>query len=327
MAEITFREALRDAMSEEMRRDPNVFLMGEEVAEYNGAYKVSQGMLDEFGARRVIDTPITELGFAGIGVGAAMTGTRPIIEFMTWNFALLASDQIINHAAKMFTMSGGEFPVPMVFRGCNGYATWVGSQHSQSFEGIYAKYPGLKVVIPSCPYDAKGLMKTAIRDNDPVIFLESEMMYGNKQDIPDEEYLIPFGKGDIKREGKDVTVVAWSKMVWLVKEVADKMEAEEGISIEIVDPRTIRPFDEEIIIESVKKTNRLVIVEEDYPFASVGSEISYLIQDRAFDYLDAPVMKVNSLDVNLAYSKPLEAYTMPNEARIRAAIHKVLYKD
>lgn len=325
MAIVTFREALNQAMSEEMRLDPNVFLMGEEVAEYNGAYKVSQGMLDEFGPERVVDTPITELGFAGLGVGAAMTGTRPIIEFMTWNFALLASDQIINHAAKMYYMSGGEFNVPMVFRGCNGYATWVGCQHSQSFEGMFAKYPGLKVVIPSCPYDAKGLMKTAIRDNDPVIFLESEMMYGDKQDIPDEEYLIPFGKGDIKREGTDVTVVAWSKMVWKVKAVAEKL-AEEGISVEIVDPRTIRPFDEEIIIESVKKTNRLVVVEEDYPFASVGSEISYLIQDRAFDHLDAPVMKVNTLDVPLAYSKPLEAETMPTDERIEAAIRKVLYK-
>jgi len=325
MAEVTFREALNQAMSEEMRRDPNVFLMGEEVAEYNGAYKVSQGMLNEFGPDRVVDTPITELGFAGIGVGAAMTGTRPIIEFMTWNFALLASDQIINHAAKMYYMSGGEFNVPMVFRGCNGYATWVGSQHSQSFEGMYAKYPGLKVVIPSCPYDAKGLLKTAIRDNDPVIFLESEMMYGNKQEIPDEEYLIPFGKGDIKREGTDVTVVTWSKMTWKVMEVAEKL-AKEGISVEIVDPRTIRPLDEEIIINSVKKTNRLVVVEEDYPFASVGSEISYLVQDRAFDYLDAPVMKVNTLDVPLAYSKPLEAETMPTPERIEAAIRKVLYK-
>jgi pyruvate dehydrogenase E1 component beta subunit len=322
---VSFREALNQAMSEEMRRDENVFLMGEEVAEYNGAYKVSQGMLEEFGPMRVVDTPITELGFAGLGVGAAMTGTRPIIEFMTWNFALLASDQIINHAAKMYYMSAGEFNVPMVFRGCNGYATWVGSQHSQSFESMYAKYPGLKVVIPSSPYDAKGLLKTAIRDNDPVIFLESEMMYGNKQEIPDEEYLIPFGKGDIKREGTDVTVVAWSKMVWRVMEVAEKL-AEEGISVELVDPRTIRPFDEELIINSVKKTNRLVIVEEDYPFASVGSEISFLIQDRAFDYLDAPVAKVNTIDVPLAYSKPLEAETMPTNERIEKAIKKVLYK-
>jgi pyruvate dehydrogenase E1 component beta subunit len=325
MAEITFREALRDAMSEEMRRDPNVFLMGEEVAQYNGAYKVSQGMLDEFGEQRVIDTPITELGFSGIGVGAAMTGLRPIVEFMTWNFALLASDQIINHAAKMHYMSGGEFNVPMVFRGCNGYATWVGSQHSQSFEGFYAKYPGLKVVIPSCPYDAKGLLKTSIRDNDPVIFLESEMMYGNTQEVPEEEYLIPFGKGEIKREGTDITIVAWSKMVWRVKDIADKLESEEGISCEIVDPRTIRPLDEEIIINSVKKTNRLIIVEEDYPFASVGSEIAFLVQNRALDYLDAPVEKVTTYDVPLAYSKPLEAETMPTEKRIRDAIKKALY--
>lgn len=324
MAEISFREALRDAMSEEMRRDPSVFLMGEEVAEYNGAYKVSQGMLDEFGAERVIDTPITELGFAGIGVGAAMTGLRPIVEFMTWNFALLASDQIINHAAKMHYMSGGEFAVPMVFRGCNGYATWVGSQHSQSFEGIYSKYPGLKVAIPATPYDAKGLLKTAIRDNDPVIFLESEMMYGDKQDVPEEEYLIPFGQGDIKREGSDVTVVAWSKMVKLVQQVADQL-AKEGISVEIVDPRTIRPLDEEIIINSVKKTNRLVVVEEDYPFASVGSEIAFLVQDRALDYLDAPIAKVNSIDAPLAYSKPLEAHTMPNAERVIEAIKKVMY--
>lgn len=325
MAIRTFREALNDAMSEEMLRDESVFLIGEEVAQYNGAYKVSQGMLDRFGEERVIDTPITELGFTGLGVGAAMTGLRPIVEFMTWNFALLASDQIINHAAKMYYMSGGEFNIPMVFRGCNGYATWVGSQHSQSFEGLYAKYPGLKVVIPSNPYDAKGLLKTAIRDNDPVIFLESEMMYGNTQEIPEEEYLIPFGKGDIKREGKDVTVVAWSKMVWKVMEVAEQL-AEEGISVEVIDPRTIRPFDEEIIVNSVKKTNRLVIVEEDYPFASVGSEISFLIQDRAFDYLDAPVAKVNSLDVNLSYSKPLEAETMPTNQRIKDAINKVLYR-
>ncbi|MCB0278876.1 MAG: pyruvate dehydrogenase complex E1 component subunit beta [Calditrichaeota bacterium] len=327
MAEKSFREALRDAMTEEMERDKSVFLMGEEVAQYNGAYKVSQGMLDHFGPERVIDTPITEAGFAGLGIGAAMTGTRPIVEFMTWNFALLAADQIINHAAKMCYMSGGEFNVPIVFRGCNGYATWVGSQHSQSFEGLYSKYPGLKVAIPSNPYDAKGLLKTAIRDNDPVIFLESEMMYGNTQDVPDEEYLIPFGQADIKRAGTDVTVVAWSKMLWRVMEVADKLQSEENISVEVIDPRTIRPFDEATIIESVKKTNRLVIVEEDYPFASVGSEISYLIQDRAFDYLDAPVMKVNSLDVNLAYSKPLEAETMPTEKRIKDAIFKVLYKD
>ena len=324
MAEITFREALRDAMSEEMRLDPNVMLMGEEVAQYNGAYKVSQGMLDEFGDQRVIDTPITELGFAGIGVGAAMTGLRPIVEFMTWNFALLASDQIINHAAKMHYMSGGEFNVPMVFRGCNGYATWVGSQHSQSFEGIFSKYPGLKVVIPSCPYDAKGLLKTSIRDNDPVIFLESEMMYGNTQEVPEEEYLIPFGKGDIKKEGTDVTIVAWSKMLWRAKDVADELE-KDGISCEIVDPRTIRPLDEEIIINSVKKTNRLVIVEEDYPFASVGSEIAFLVQNRALDYLDAPIEKVTSRDVPLAYSKPLEAETMPTAERIEEAIRKVMY--
>src|SRR3954465_2880780 len=287
MRTIPLRQALREAMEEEMRRDKSVFLMGEEVAQYNGAYKVSQGMLDEFGARRVIDTPITELGFTAIGVGAAMNNTRPIIEFMTWNFAELAIDQIVNHAAKVVSMSGGQFSCPIVFRGPNGSAGQLGAQHSQAFENWYANIPGLKVISVSNPYDAKGLLKSAIREEDPVVFMESEVMYGAQGEVPEEEYLIPIGKADIKRPGKDVTIVSFNKMMKVALGAAAEL-AKEGIEAEVIDLRTIRPMDWQTILESVKKTNRLVIVEEQWPFASISSEITYRIQKEGFDYLDAP---------------------------------------
>ncbi|MCA6407914.1 MAG: pyruvate dehydrogenase complex E1 component subunit beta, partial [Cytophagales bacterium] len=301
MREIQFREALREAMSEEMRRDPSVFLMGEEVAEYNGAYKVSQGMLDEFGAKRVIDTPIAELGFAGLGVGAAMNGIRPIIEFMTFNFSLVAIDQIINSAAKMLSMSGGQFNIPIVFRGPTGNAGMLSSQHSQNFENWFANTPGLKVVVPFTPYDAKGLLKTAIRDNDPVIFMESELMYGDKGEVPTEEYLIPFGVADIKRAGTDVTIVSFGKIMKVALAAAIELE-KDGISAEVIDLRCVRPIDYVTIVESVKKTNRLVIVEEAWPLAAISSEITYHIQKHAFDYLDAPIHRINSIDVPLPYA-------------------------
>ncbi len=296
MREIQFREALREALVEEMRRDENVFLMGEEVAEYNGAYKVSQGMLDEFGPKRVIDTPIAELGFAGIGVGAAMNGIRPIIEFMTFNFSLVAIDQIINAAAKMMSMSGGQFNVPIVFRGPTGNAGMLGSQHSQNFESWFANTPGLKVVVPSNPHDAKGLLKTAIRDEDPVIFMESELMYGDKGEVPEGEYLIPIGSAEVTREGDDATLVSFGKMMKVANETADEL-AKEGVFAEIIDLRSVRPLDYETIVNSVKKTNRLVIVEEAWPLSSISTEITYHIQKYAFDYLDAPIQRVNSLDV------------------------------
>ena len=283
MRVIQFREALREAMNEEMRRDNDVFLMGEEVAEYNGAYKVSQGMLDEFGEKRIIDTPIAELGFAGIGVGAAMNGLRPIIEFMTFNFSLVAIDQVINAAAKMYQMSGGQFNIPMVFRGPTGSAGQLGAQHSQAFENWYANCPGLKVVVPSNPYDAKGLLKTAIRDNDPVIFMESEQMYGDKGEVPEEEYLIPIGKADIKREGSDVTIVSFGKIMKVALAAAEEL-AKENISVEVIDLRTVRPIDYDTVVESVKKTNRLIIIEEAWPLASISTEITYMVQKRAFDY-------------------------------------------
>src|SRR5215217_5944225 len=290
MRTIQFRQALREALSEEMRRDERVFLMGEEVAQYNGAYKVSQGMLDEFGPRRVLDTPIAELGFAAIGVGAAMNGLRPVVEFMTWNFAILAADQIVNHAAKMVSMTGGQFSCPIVFRGPNGSAGQLGAQHSQAFENWYANIPGLKVISVSNPYDAKGLLKSAIRDNDPVVFLESEVMYGDLAEVPDEEYLIPIGKAAVKREGTDVTIVSFNKMMKVALGAAEELE-KEGISAEVIDLRTIRPLDWMTILESVKKTNRLVIVEEQWPFASISSEITYRIQKEGFDYLDAPIRR------------------------------------
>jgi pyruvate dehydrogenase E1 component beta subunit len=324
MREIQFREALREALSEEMRRDEKVFLMGEEVALYNGAYKVSQGMLDEFGPKRVIDTPIAELGFAGIGVGAAMNGLRPIIEFMTFNFSLVAIDQVINSAAKMMSMSGGNFTVPIVFRGPTGSAGMLSSQHSQAFENWYANCPGLKVVVPSNPADAKGLLKAAIRDNDPVIFMESEQMYGDKGMVPEGEYVMPIGVADIKRAGTDVTIVSFGKMMKIALKAAEELEAEQ-ISAEVIDLRSVRPIDYNMIVESVKKTNRLVIVEESWPLASIASEISFMVQKRAFDHLDAPILRVMGGDVPLPYAPTLiEAY-LPNPARVIKAVKEVMY--
>jgi pyruvate dehydrogenase E1 component beta subunit len=326
MREIQFREALREAMNEEMRTDPSIFLMGEEVAEYNGAYKVSQGMLDEFGPERVIDTPIAELGFAGIAVGAAMNGLRPVVEFMTFNFSLVAIDQVINAAAKMMSMSGGQFNVPIVFRGPTGNAGMLSSQHSQNFENWFANCPGLKVVVPSNPYDAKGLLKTSIRDNDPVIFMESELMYGDKGEVPIEEYLIPIGSADIKRSGTDVTIVSFGKFMKVALNAAVELE-KEGISAEVIDLRSVRPIDYATVVESVKKTNRLVIVEEAWPLAAISSEITYHIQKHAFDYLDAPIHRINSLDVPLPYAPTLIEAILPNVARTVKAVKAVLYKD
>jgi len=326
MREIQFREALREAMNEEMRKDSSIFLMGEEVAEYNGAYKVSQGMLDEFGPDRVIDTPISELGFAGIGVGAAMNGIRPIIEFMTFNFSLVAIDQIINGAAKMMSMSGGQFNVPIVFRGPTGNAGMLSSQHSQNFENWFANCPGLKVVVPSNPYDAKGLLKTSIRDNDPVIFMESELMYGDKGEVPQEEYLIPIGVADVKRQGTDITIVSFGKIMKVALNAAAELE-KEGISAEVIDLRSVRPIDYAAIVESVKKTNRLVIVEEAWPLSSIATEITYHVQRYAFDYLDAPIMKINNLDVPLPYAPTLIEAILPNVTKTVKAAKAVLYRD
>ena len=326
MREIQYREALREAMNEEMRRDPRVFLMGEEVAEYNGAYKVSQGMLEEFGPERVIDTPIAELGFTGIGVGAAMNGIRPIIEFMTFNFSLVAIDQIINAAAKMMSMSGGQFNIPIVFRGPTGNAGMLSSQHSQNFENWFANCPGLKVVVPSNPYDAKGLLKTAIRDDDPVIYMESEVMYGEKGEVPIEEYLIPIGLADIKRAGTDVTIVSFGKFMKVALNAALELE-KEGISAEVIDLRSVRPIDYATIVASVKKTNRLVIVEEAWPLAAISSEITYHIQKHAFDYLDAPIHRINSLDVPLPYAPTLIDAILPNVSRTVKAAKAVMYRD
>lgn len=325
MREIQFREALREALNEEMRRDPNVLLMGEEVAEYNGAYKVSQGMLAEFGAKRVIDTPISELGFAGIGVGAAMNGLRPIIEFMTFNFSLVAIDQIINSAAKIMSMSGGQYTAPIVFRGPTGNAGQLSSQHSQNFENWFANTAGLKVVVPSNPYDAKGLLKASIRDNDPIIFMESELMYGDKGEVPEGEYIIPLGVADIKRAGTDVTIVSFGKIMKVALQAADEL-AKEGISAEVIDLRTVRPIDFESIVASVKKTNRLVVVEEAWPLASISSEISYHVQRYAFDYLDAPVMRITSRDLPLPYAPTLIQEILPNVKRTIDAVKAVCYK-
>ncbi len=311
-------------MEEEMRRDASVFLMGEEVAQYNGAYKVSQGMLDEFGPRRVIDTPIAELGFTAIGVGAAMNNTRPIIEFMTWNFAELAIDQIVNHAAKTVSLSGGQFTCPIVFRGPNGSAGQLGAQHSQAFESWYANVPGLKVISTINPYDAKGLLKSAIRDEDPVVFMESESYYGEQGEVPEEEYLIPIGKAAVKREGTDVTMVSYNKMMKVAMDAAGEL-AKEGISVEVIDLRTIRPLDWHTIVESVKKTNRLVIVEEQWPFGSISSEISYRVQKEAFDYLDAPVRRICSADANMHYAPNLVAAYLPNVSRVVKMVKEVMY--
>ncbi|MEP6920053.1 MAG: pyruvate dehydrogenase complex E1 component subunit beta [bacterium] len=325
MAVITMREALNQAILEEMRRDESIFLMGEEVAEYQGAYKVTKGLLQELGPKRVIDTPITELGFAGVGVGAAMAGLRPIVEFMTFNFSILATDQIINSAAKMRYMSGGQFKIPIVFRGPGGSAYQVSSQHSQALESWFAYFPGLKVVMPSTPADAKGLLKSSIRDDDPVVFIEQERMYGNKGEVPEsEDFLIPLGVADIKRPGKDATIVARSLMVPVALKAADLLE-QQGISCEVIDPRTIRPLDINTIIESVKKTNRLVVAEESHPFCGVGAEIAAEVMERAFDYLDAPVKRVSAADVPMPYAKNLEELAIPGVNQIVAAVREVSY--
>ncbi len=324
MRQIAFREALREAMSEEMRRDENVFLMGEEVAEYNGAYKVSQGMLDEFGEKRVIDTPIAELGFTAIAVGAAQNGLRPIVEFMTWNFAVLCMDQILNTASKMLAMSGGQVGCPIVFRGANGSAGQLGAQHSTAFESYYANIPGLKVISVSNPYDAKGLLKAAIRDDDPVVFMESELMYGEKGDVPEEEYIIPIGVAKVVREGTDVTIVSFNKMMKVALDAAVEL-AKEGISAEVIDLRTIRPLDWLTILTSVKKTNRLVIVEEQWPMCGVSSEIAYRIQKEGFDYLDAPIRRITSADAPMHYAPNLVAAYLPNVERTVKLIKEVMY--
>ncbi|MDE3235379.1 MAG: pyruvate dehydrogenase complex E1 component subunit beta [Bacteroidota bacterium] len=325
MRTIAFREALREAMSEEMRRDERVFLMGEEVAEYNGAYKVSQGMLAEFGPKRVIDTPIAELGFTAVGVGAAQNGLRPIVEFMTWNFAVLALDQILNTASKMLAMSGGQISCPIVFRGGNGSAGQLGAQHSTAFESLYANIPGIKVVSPSNPYDAKGLLKQAIRyEEDPVMFMESEVLYGEKGEVPEDEYYIPLGKADVKKQGRDVTIVSFNKMMKVALSAAAELE-KEGVSAEVIDLRTIKPLDWHTILESVKKTNRLVIVEEQWPFASISSEITYRIQKEGFDYLDAPIRRITSADAPMHYAPNLAALAIPDVARTVKLVKDVMY--
>ena len=324
MKVLQFREAIAEAMSEEMRRDETVYLMGEEVAEYNGAYKASKGMLDEFGEKRVIDTPIAELGFSGIAVGSAMGGNRPIVEYMTFNFSLVGIDQIINNAAKIRQMSGGQFNCPIVFRGPTGSAGQLGATHSQSFENWFANTPGLKVIVPSNPYDAKGLLKAAIRDDDPVIFMESEQMYGDKGEIPEGEYVLPIGVADIKRAGTDVTIVTFGKIIKEAFKAADALE-EEGISVEIIDLRTVRPMDHDAILTSVKKTNRLVILEEAWPFASVSAEITYQVQENAFDYLDAPIQRITTADTPAPFSPVLLEEWMPNANDVIKAVKKVMY--
>ncbi|MDC0643156.1 pyruvate dehydrogenase complex E1 component subunit beta [Flavobacteriaceae bacterium] len=326
MKTIQFRQAIAEAMTEEMRRDESIYLMGEEVAEYNGAYKASKGMLDEFGEKRVIDTPISELGFAGIGVGSTMTGNRPIIEFMTFNFALVGIDQIINNAAKIRQMSGGQFPCPIVFRGPTASAGQLAATHSQAFESWYANCPGLKVIVPSNPYDAKGLLKAAIRDNDPVILMESEQMYGDKGEVPEEEYILPIGVADIKRKGTDVTIVSFGKIIKEAYKAADIL-AEEGIECEIIDLRTIRPMDHEAIMTSVKKTNRLVILEEAWPFGNVATEITYQVQSQLFDYLDAPIEKINTADTPAPFSPVLLAEWLPNSEDVINSVKKVMYHN
>src|SRR5213080_436180 len=325
MAEMTMRDALNQALREELARDEAVFLMGEEVAEYQGAYKVTRGLLDEFGPKRIIDTPITELGFAGLGIGAAMAGLRPIVEFMTFNFSILATDKIINSAAKMLYMSGGQFKIPIVFRGPGGSAFQVSSQHSQAIESWFAYFPGLKVVMPSTPADAKGLLKSAIRDDDPVIFIEQERMYGMKGEVPeDEDFTIPLGVADIKREGTDATIVARSLMVPAALKAAEELE-KDGVSCEVIDPRTIRPLDIETIVQSVKKTTRVVIAEESHPFCGVGAEISAQIAEHAFDYLDAPVKRVSGVDVPMPYAKNLERLALPDFEKLIQAVREVSY--
>lgn len=325
MATITYRDALNQALREEMQRDPDVFLMGEEVGVYQGAYKVSRGLLEEFGEERVVDTPITELGFAGVGVGAAMAGLRPVIEFMTFNFALLALDQIVNSAAKMLYMSGGQIPVPIVFRGPGGSALQLAAQHSQAFESWYAHIPGLKVVTPATPYDAKGLLKSAIRDNNPVVFIEGEMMYNAKGDVPEEDYTIPLGKADIKREGTDVTIVCHAKTVPVALKAAQQLSEQFDISAEVVDLRTIRPLDEAMLVRSVQKTNRCVVVEDGWQFCGVGAQVVDTIQSGAFDHLDAPIARVTQADTPMPYNKRLEKAAKPNPKLVIDAVKKVAY--
>lgn len=325
MAETQFRHAIRAAMIEEMRRDENIFLMGEEVAEYNGAYKVTEGMMDEFTGKRVIDTPISELGFAGLGVGAAMNGLRPIVEFMTFNFAVVGMDQIINNAAKIRYMSGGQISIPIVFRGPNASAGQLGATHSVSYENLYSHYPGLKVVYTSEPYDAKGLLKSAIRDDDPVIFLESEQMYGMKQEVPEDDYVIPLGKGTVKREGSDVTIVATGKMYHVSKQAADQL-AKDGVECEIIDPRTIRPFDMDTVIQSIKKTNRCVLVDETHPFCGLAGEVGFQIQRDAFDYLDAPIQRVTVPDAPAPFAKSLFDTWLPSPDQVIDAVNTVTYR-
>ena len=325
MRTIQFREAICEAMSEEMRRDETIYLMGEEVAEYNGAYKASKGMLDEFGEKRVIDTPIAELGFGGIAIGSAMNGNRPIVEYMTFNFSLVGIDQIINNAAKIRQMSGGQFNCPIVFRGPTASAGQLAATHSQAFESWYANTPGLKVIVPSNPYDAKGLLKSAIRDDDPVIFMESEQMYGDKGEVPEGEYTIPIGVAEIKREGSDVTIVSFGKIIKEAYKAADELE-KEGISCEVIDLRTVRPMDHDTILKSVKKTNRLVILEEAWPFGNVATEITYQVQSQAFDYLDAPIEKINTADTPAPYSPVLLAEWLPNKDDVIKSVKKVMYR-
>ena len=324
MKTIQFREAIAQAMSEEMRRDKTIYLMGEEVAEYNGAYKASKGMLDEFGDKRVIDTPISEAGFSGIGVGSTMTGNRPIIEYMTFNFALVGIDQIINNAAKIRQMSGGQFSCPIVFRGPTASAGQLAATHSQAFESWYANCPGLKVIVPSNPYDAKGLLKSAIRDDDPVIFMESEQMYGDKGEVPEGEYTLPIGVADVKRSGKDVTLVSFGKILKEGVKAAEELE-KEGIEVELIDLRTIRPLDYPTIFDSVKKTNRLVILEESWPFGNISTEITYQVQNHVFDYLDAPIEKINTADTPAPYSPVLLKEWLPNFNDVIKAVKKVMY--
>src|SRR5690554_1209750 len=327
MAELQFREALKHALDEEMERDERVFLMGEEVAEYNGAYKVSEGLLDKYGYKRVIDTPISELGFAGIGIGAAMNGLRPVVEFMTWNFAVLAADQIINHATKAKYMTGGQIAMPIVFRGPNASAGQLGATHSVSYDSMYAHFPGLKVIYTSEPNDAKGLLKSAIRDENPVLFMESEQMYGMKGEVTeDKEFLIPIGKGKVKREGSDVTIVAHGKMYHVATQAAAEL-AKNGIEAEIIDPRTVKPLDLPLIIESIKKTNRCVVVDEAHPFAGFAAEVGFLIQREAFDYLDAPVLRVTLPDVNAPFAKNLFDKWLPNEKDVIEAVKQVTYRN
>ncbi|MBI3013922.1 MAG: pyruvate dehydrogenase complex E1 component subunit beta [Candidatus Tectomicrobia bacterium] len=326
MAVVTYREALNQALREEMERDPNVFIVGEEVGYYQGAYKVTQGLLDQFGEWRVRDTPIAEEVIAGIGIGAALVGLRPIAEMMTFNFSLLALDQIVNNAAKIRYMSGGQFKVPVVFRGPGGAAHQLGAQHSQSLESYYAYVPGLKVVLPATPKDAKGLLKSAIRDDDPVVFIESEVLYGTRGEVPEGEYTIPLGQAEVKRPGKDVTLIAHSKTVLLALQVAESLAAE-GIEAEVVDPRTLRPLDSDLLLESVRKTHRCVIVEEGWPFCGIGAQIATTLYSEAFDTLDAPIERVTSADVPMPYAKPLEAAVVPDTKRVRAAIDKVLYRQ